>query len=89
MPQHVQIGEFGEIVGCEDQGCQVRQGGREGGLYGGDSVAREEEGAEARGEGEVGEGGDVVVGEVDGILVLEMREDCFSEAVWFSAKRIS
>lgn len=36
----------------------------------GDAVAREEEGVQARGEGEVGEGGDVVVGEVDGVLVL-------------------
>ena len=82
MPQHVQIGEFGEVVGCEDQGCEVRDGGREGGLDGGDSVAGEEEGAEARGEGEVDEGGDVVVGEVDGILVLQ---NYFSEAVCFSA----
>ena len=36
----------------------------------GDAVAREEEGVQAWGEGEVGEGGDVVVGEVDGVLVL-------------------
>ena len=35
-----------------------------------DAVAGEEEGLQARGEGEVGEGGDVVVGEVDGVLVL-------------------
>lgn len=35
-----------------------------------DTVAGEEEGAETWGVGEVGEGGDVIVGEVDGILVL-------------------
>lgn len=73
MPQRVQIRELGEVVGCEDQGCQVGQGGREGGLDGVEPVAREEEGAEARGEGEVGEGGDVVVGEVDGVLVLHRQ----------------
>lgn len=74
IPQRVQIGEFGQIVGRQDQGCQVGQRGREGGLYAVDAVAREEEGPEARGEGKVGEGGDVVVGEVDGVLVLQ--RDC-------------
>ena len=34
-------------------------------------VAGEEERAESGGEGEVGEGGYVVVGEVDGVLVLQ------------------
>ena len=70
MPQRVQIGELGEVVGGQGQGGQVGEGGRERGLDAVESVAGEEEDAEARGEGEVGEGGDVVVGEVDGVLVL-------------------
>lgn len=73
MPQRIQIRELGEVVGGEDQGCQVWQRGCEGGLDGVEPVAREEEGAEAWGEGEVGEGGDVVVGEVDGVLVLQCK----------------
>ena len=36
-----------------------------------DPVAREQEGAESGGEREVREGGYVVVGEVDGVLVLQ------------------
>lgn len=39
-------------------------------LDAGDAIAREEEGVQARGEGEIGEGGDVVICEIDGILVL-------------------
>jgi hypothetical protein len=40
-------------------------------LYLSDSVSREEERVESRREGEVGEGADVVVREVDGVLVLQ------------------
>ena len=38
-----------------------------------ESVAGEEEGTESGGEREVGEGGYIVVGEVDGVLVLQLR----------------
>lgn len=54
----------------EDQSSQVRYRIRERRLYAADSIAGEEEGMQARGKGEVGEGTDVVVCEVDCILVL-------------------
>lgn len=37
----------------------------------GDSVSGEEEGVESWGEGKVGEGADVVVCEINGILILQ------------------
>ena len=47
-----------------------------------DSVAREQEGVQARGEGEVGEDADVVVGEVDGILILLFLQSSVSPTTW-------
>ena len=70
MLERIQIRELGQAVLRQDQACEVRYRGRERGLDAGDAVAREEEGVQAWGEGEVGEGRDVVVCEVDGILVL-------------------
>ena len=75
MPQGIEIGEFGEVVGREDEGGEIGYRSREGGLDTIDSVAREEEGAQAGRKREVGEDGDVVIGEVDGILILQ---DCHS-----------
>lgn len=43
MPQRIQISEFGEVVGREDQGGEVGYRGRERRLDAVDSVAREEE----------------------------------------------
>jgi len=70
MLERVQVCQLGQVVLRQDQACEVRYRVRERGLDAGDAVAREEEGVQAWGEGEVGEGGDVVVCEVDGILVL-------------------
>lgn len=68
--QGIEIGELGEIIRREDEGREVGYGSGERGLDAGDAVAGEQEGAQARREREVGELRDVVVGEVDGILVL-------------------
>ena len=68
--QDVQIRQLGEVVLREDQRGQVRYRGCERGLDAVDAVAGQEEGVQARREGEVGEGADVVVGEVDCVLVL-------------------
>lgn len=35
-----------------------------------DAIAGEKQGSEARGEREVGDRGDVIVGEIDGVMVL-------------------
>ena len=66
----VQIRQLAHVIRCQDQRTQVRNGGRYRRLDLLDSVTREEEGAETRKEGEVSEGGDIVICEVDGILVL-------------------
>ena len=68
--QDVQICELSEVVLSKDQSSQVRYRVRERRLYAIDSITGKEEGVQARGEREVGEGGDVVVCEVDCILVL-------------------
>lgn len=68
--EDVEVGELGEVVRGQDQGREVRQRLREGGLDVRDAVAGEEDGAQARREREVAEELDVVVGEVDCILRL-------------------
>lgn len=74
QPQRLQVGEFGETVGREHEGGEIGRRGRERGLDAVDAVAREQEGVQARGEREVGQDGDVVVGEVDGVLVLHILD---------------
>lgn len=59
--QRIQIRELLHSVAGHDESCEVGYAAREGGLDSGDAVAREEEGAQTGGEGEVGEGGNVVV----------------------------
>ena len=68
--QRIQIRQLGEVVRRQDQGGEVRDRLGQRGLDARDAVAGEQEGAQARREREVGELRDVVVGEVDGILVL-------------------
>ena len=80
MAERVEIGQLGEVVGREDQGLEIGQRVGEGRLDAVGPVARQQEAAQSRGEGEVGEGGDVIIGEVDGVgLVLENGEG----GVWF------
>lgn len=75
MAERIEVGQLGEVVGREDQGLEVGQGGGQAGLDAVGPVARQEEAAQPGAEGEVAEGGDVIVGEVDGVgLVLEMGE---------------
>ena len=75
MAERIQVGQLGEVVRREDQGLEVWQAIRQRGLDAVDPVARQQEAAQPRGEGEVGQGGDVIVGEVDGVgLVLEDGE---------------
>lgn len=50
---------------CEDQGAEVGQRGGDGRGDGANWVGREEDVLQAAEEGEVGEGGDAVVGEVE------------------------
>ena len=71
VPQNVQIRQLGKVVLCKYEGGEVRCRVRERGLYAVDAIAGKEEGVQARGKGEVGEGRDVVVGKVDGVLVLQ------------------
>ena len=72
--QGIQIGQLGEVIRREDEGGEVGDRLGERGLNARDPIAGEQEGAQARREREVGELGDVVVGEVDGILVLLCAE---------------
>lgn len=68
--QGIEVSQLGEVVRREDEGGEVRDRLGERGRDARDAVAGEQEGAQARREREVGELGDVIVGEVDGILVL-------------------
>lgn len=68
----VQIRQLRNPVLGQDQRRQVRYRGREVGLDGGDAVLCEEEGAQARGEGEVAQVDDVIVCEVDGVVILHV-----------------
>lgn len=75
MAERIEIGQLGEVVGREDQGLEVGQAIGQSGLDAVGPVARQEEAAQPGGEGEVGQGGDVIVGQVDGVgLVLENGE---------------
>ena len=68
--QRIQIRQLGEVVRRQDQGGEVGDRLGQRGLDACDAVAGEQEGTQARREREVGELHNVVVGEVDGILVL-------------------
>ena len=70
LAQDIQIRQFGKIIRRQDQIPQSRDRSRQAGLDDGDSVAGEQEGADARREGEVAEDLDVVVGEVEGVVGL-------------------
>ena len=73
LSQNIQIRQFRKVILREYQGREVGDRIGEGGLYAIHAVARKEQGVEARGQREVGEGGDVVVRQVDGVLVLSSR----------------
>ena len=61
IPKRVQIRQLVHVIRRQHQRAQIRHRGRYRRLDLLDSVTREEEGAEAREEGEVSEGGDIVV----------------------------
>lgn len=75
-PQHVQVRQLRQLVRREHQVPQPRHRGGQAGLDRRNTVAREEEGADARGEGEVAEDLDVVVGEVEGVVGLFFSPFC-------------
>jgi hypothetical protein len=70
IPQRIQIRQLSHIIRRQNKRRQAgqRRGQRRLDML--DAVARKEQGLETRKEGEVPEGRDVVVGEVDCILVL-------------------
>lgn len=70
VPERLEIRQFTDIVGREDEGRQVRDRGCDGGMDVGDAVAREEQRSEAGGEGEVCYRGNVVVREIYRVLAL-------------------
>lgn len=61
-PEHIQIRQLRNLIRRQHQIPQPRHGRRQAGLDRGDAVAREEERADARGQREVAEDLDVVVG---------------------------
>ena len=69
-PQRIQIRQLAQLVLRQDEGVQVRDGLGQRRLDAGDAVARAEQRLQARAQREVGEVGDVVVGQVDAVLVL-------------------
>ena len=67
----------------QDERSQVRYRFGKCRCDGRDPIAREEEGAQTRAKREIGEGGDVVVGKVDCILVLIPHSKSFNASVSF------
>lgn len=70
LPQRIQVRQLRHVIRRQDKARQVRYRRCQVRMDVADPVAREHQGAEAREEGEIREGGDVVVREVDRILVL-------------------
>lgn len=68
--QDIQICQFSQAIRREHEVPKVRDLRRQAGLNESNAIAREQEGADARREGEVSEDLDVVVGEVKGIMGL-------------------
>lgn len=68
--QRIQICQLGETVLGQYQGVQIRYTRREVGLYAGDAVLGEKQRAQAGLQREVAELRDIVVGQVDGVVVL-------------------
>lgn len=82
VPQRIQVRQLSHIIRRQNKCRQTRQRRSQRGLNMLDPVAREEEGMEARKEGEVREGRNIVIGEVDRILVLyttvsKLQDSCF------------
>jgi hypothetical protein len=69
--QYIQIRQLSQVVSCEHQVSEIRNRLCESGLHARNAVARKKEGCYARGEGEVSQDLDIVVGEVDGIMRLQ------------------
>lgn len=69
--QHVHVGQLGQLVGREHQVRQVRDRAGERRRDGRDAVARQQQRPDPRGQGEVAEELDVIVGQVDGVLWLK------------------
>ena len=70
VSEGVQVRQFGHIVCCEDQRRQVGDCGSYRGLNMFHPIARKMEGVKTRKEGEIPQGGDIVIRKVDRILVL-------------------
>lgn len=68
--EHVEVGQLRQAVAGQHEVAQVGDGVGQRGLEGRDPVAREQQGAQAGRQREVGHELDVVVGEVYGIVGL-------------------
>lgn len=68
--QGIQIAEFGQMIRRQDERRQIRHRRRQGRLDARDTIPGQEQGPQPWREGKVVERGDIIVGEIDGILVL-------------------
>lgn len=78
--QRVQVRQLRHLVLGQNERGQVGDRAREGRRDAGDAVAGQQQRLQPRAEGEVGDGGDVIVGEVDGVLVLVRQRPRVSPA---------
>lgn len=74
LPQRLEIGEFGEDVLRQHERVQVHERPAQTGRDRGDAVAAEVQRAQPRRERKVCEGGNVVVGKVERVLVAHDAE---------------
>lgn len=70
--QWLQVSQLSDLILRQDEGSQVGDLLGQRGLYGGDAVAGQQQRVQARGEREVCDDGDVVIGEVDTFLILDI-----------------
>jgi hypothetical protein len=70
VPERIQIRQLGDVILRQNKCRQSRYRSSDSRLNLSDAIPREKKHAETREEGEIREGGDIVVCEVDCILVL-------------------
>ena len=83
--QNIDVGQLRDVVGGQDEVLEVRDGGGQSGLDGGDAILRQQQGLDARRQREVPQHLDIVVGEVYGILGLFSGESV-SQPSWSRAR---